>query len=66
MKLFAAFASVAICCMDNPANAQSAAFFEPESWHQAVKEYNASSRIEFKSDMSKQIIDALRAYEANN
>ena len=49
-----------------PASAQNAVRFDPGSWQRAVTEYNAYDRIQFKSEMSRQIIDALRAYEQGN
>lgn len=47
-----------------PVHAQNAARFDAGSWQKAVDEYNAYDRIQFKSEMSRQIIDALRAWEA--
>ena len=38
--------------------------FSAQAWNDAVTAYNASSRVEFKSDWSKHVIKALRAYEA--
>ena len=38
--------------------------FPAQAWNEAVTAYNASSRVEFKSDWSKRVIKALRAYEA--
>lgn len=38
--------------------------FSTADWQKAVSTYDASSRVEFKSDWSKRIINALRAYEA--
>ena len=46
------------------ATAQSINGATVESWNKAVAEYDASSRIQFKSDWAKQIISALRDWEA--
>ena len=68
MKKLAIAAAAISCCIANaiPATAQNAARFDAASWQKAVDEYNAYDRIQFKSEMSRQIIDALRAYEQGN
>ena len=66
MKKALTIAAATALALAAPANAQNASRFDAASWQQAVEEYNAYDHIQFKSDMAKQIIDALRAYEANN
>ena len=54
--------------VDVPANAKNQVPSKEQiefnkKWWKAVNEYNASDRIEFKSEMSLHYINALREYE---
>lgn len=63
MKVLAALAALGLVT-PGIAAAQSINGVTVESWNKAVAEYDASSRIQFKADWAKQIISALRDWEA--
>lgn len=63
MKVLAAVAALGLAT-PGIATAQSINGFTIDSWNEAVAAYDASSRIEFKSDWAKFVIKTLRAYEA--
>ena len=62
MKIFIALVALGLAT-PGIATAQSFNGYTLDSWNKAIEAYDASSRIEFKSDWAKHIIKTLRAYE---